>query len=106
MYARARAEAPAPWPSNRRIAVRRLRGAVPVPGCKISHRAVRLAGLLRRYGRQVKAHRGQLRPAGDAELREDVVKVAGHGAVRHVEALANLPVRQSLRDHPRDLQLL
>ena len=61
---------------------RRLRGADPAAGGKISHRAEYLADRLRRRcGGQVKAHGGQLRPAGDAELREDVVKMAGHGAM-------------------------
>ena len=61
---------------------RRLRGADPAAGGTISHRAGHLADRpRRRYGGQVKVHRGQLRPAGDAELREDVVKMAGHGAM-------------------------
>src|SRR5689334_13580951 len=48
----------------------------------------------------------QLGPRGDPELWEDAVEVRAHRAMRQVEPLADLAVRQALRRKLRDLQLL
>jgi hypothetical protein len=48
----------------------------------------------------------ELRPRGDAQLREHAVQVGGDGAVRQIEPLTDLAVRQSLGDQLCDLKLL
>src|SRR5690348_14927771 len=48
----------------------------------------------------------QLRPGGDAELREEPVEVRLHRSVREIQALADLPVREALCGELRDLKLL
>ena len=48
----------------------------------------------------------QLAARRDAELRKDAVEVRADRAVREIQRLADLAVRQALRGHPRDLQLL
>src|SRR3954454_21135192 len=48
----------------------------------------------------------QLRAGRDPELREHAVEVRADGAVRQVQPLADLAVRQAPRRQLRDLQLL
>jgi hypothetical protein len=62
--------------------VQPLRGADrPLAARSVIMRNVWATGCGGGSARQVKAHGGQLRPAGDAELGEDAVKMAAHGAM-------------------------
>jgi hypothetical protein len=49
---------------------------------------------------------GELRAPRDAELREAAMEVADDRAMRQVELVADVLVRQSHDDHLRDLALL
>src|SRR3954462_15145394 len=48
----------------------------------------------------------QLRPRGDAELREEPVQVRLHRSVREIEALTDLPIREALCGELGDLKPL
>ncbi|BAL89149.1 putative LuxR-family transcriptional regulator [Actinoplanes missouriensis 431] len=48
---------------------------------------------------------GELGPGREAELREHPAQVLGHGPVRQVDLVGDLPVGQALRRETRDLQL-
>src|SRR4051794_19296304 len=49
---------------------------------------------------------GELCARGDAQLWEDAVQVGLDGPMRDIEPLADLTVREPLRSHLHDLQLL
>ena len=59
-----------------------------------------------RTARLLSQQRAQLAARGDPELREDPVQVRADRAVREVQRLADVAVRQALRRQLRDLQLL
>src|SRR5262245_5620115 len=51
-------------------------------------------------------HPPQLPTRGHAELRVDAMEMGGDRAVREKQLLTDLAVRQAVRGHPGDLQLL